>query len=77
MEVGGGVWMMSVGPTSPPLKSDPGGFPRSQDGGGVRGSQASQRTGAGKVVLGIRDTQAQALSKKDAESKLGFHSPGC
>lgn len=33
MEVGGGEWMSSVGPTSPPLGSDPGGFPPSQDGG--------------------------------------------
>ena len=33
LEVGGGVWMSSVGSTAPPLQSDPGGFPRSQDGG--------------------------------------------
>lgn len=62
MEVGGGVWMSSVGSTAPPLQSDPRGFPQSQD-GGVRGSQASQRTRAGKVVLGVRDTQPSTFQE--------------
>lgn len=62
MEVGGGVWMSSVGSTAPPLQSDPRGFPRSQD-GGVQGSQASQRTRAGKVVLGVRDTQPSTFQE--------------
>lgn len=75
MGVGGGVWMSSVGSTAPPLQSDPRGFPRSQDGGR---EEVRHRKGLGLGKLFWESgTLSPAPSKKDSESRLEFHSPGC
>lgn len=64
-----------AGYAAPPLQSDPGGFPRSQDGGC---EEVRHRKGLGLGKLFCESgTLSPAPPKKDAESRLEFHSPRC